>query len=128
MARPASRSLIASMATSQSGFLYSSRFMNSEQFIPGERLLHNLSLFPTMTDIALAAFWPFLTVFVLEDGSVVVPPPAGLEGGGGVGLAQLVPRDHLDLAALLALGDLQVPHPVKHQLPPAPLVEYMDTN
>ena len=60
-----------------------------------------------VSDIALAAFWPFLTVFVLEDGSVVVPPPAGLEGGGGVGLPQLVPRDHIDLAALLALGDLQ---------------------
>ena len=62
---------------------------------------------------------------MLEDGAVVVPPPLAGEGGGGVGLAALVPGDHLDLAAVpvLALGDVQVPHTVVDQLVTASLNE-----
>ena len=62
---------------------------------------------------------------MLEDGAVVVPPPFAGEGGGGVGLAALVPGDHLNLAAVpvLALGDVQVPHAVVDQLVAASLSE-----
>ena len=58
---------------------------------------------------------------MLEDVPEVVPPPLDLEVSGGVGLAHLVPGDHLNLATLHALGDLQVPHTIKDKLPTAAL-------
>ena len=53
-----------------------------------------------------------------EDGSVVVLTGGDLQGGGGVGLAALVPGDDLNLSGveISALGDVEVPHAVVDQL------------
>ena len=60
---------------------------------------------------------------MLENGTVVVLATFDSEGGGGVGLAALVPRDDLNLAvvSVLALGDVQMPHAVVDQLVSASL-------
>ena len=60
---------------------------------------------------------------MLENRSVVILPPANLESGAGVGLATLIPRDHLDLApvSVLTLGDVKMPHSIIDQLVSASL-------
>ncbi len=49
---------------------------------------------------------------------VRLTPGRDLQGGGGVGLAALVPGDDLDLSGVdvAALGDVEVPHAVVDQL------------
>ena len=60
---------------------------------------------------------------VPEDCPVVVPPGADGERGAGVGLAALVPRDHLHLARVAQPRprDLKPPHAVVEQLVAASL-------
>ena len=58
-----------------------------------------------------------------QNRSIIIFPPLDSEGGGGIRLAALVPRNHLDFAAVpvLAFRDVQVPHAVIDQLVSASL-------
>ena len=58
-----------------------------------------------------------------QNRSVVVLPPLDSEGGGGVRLPTLVPRNHLNLPPIpvLALRDVKMPHSVVDQLVAASL-------
>ena len=60
-----------------------------------------------------------------QDRSVVVLASLDSEGGGGISLAALVPRDHLNLPAVpvLALRDVKMPHSIVDQLVSASLKE-----
>ncbi len=57
---------------------------------------------------------------------VGLTPGRDLQGGGGVGLAALVPGDDLDLSGVdvAALGDVEVPHAVVDQLVLASLLRF----
>ena len=58
-----------------------------------------------------------------QNRSIIIFPPLDSEGGGGIRLSALVPRNHLDFTAVpvLAFGDVQMPHAVIDQLVSASL-------
>ncbi len=61
-----------------------------------------------------------------KKGFVRLTPGRDLQGGGGVGLAALVPGDDLDLSGVdvAALGNVEVPHAVVDQLVLASLLRF----
>ena len=63
-----------------------------------------------------------------QNRSIVVLPSLDSEGGGGVRLPTLVPRNHLNLPPIpvLALRDVKMPHSVVDQLVSASLNEMID--